>query len=183
MRACRAIPPPPGGSGSLSRSMRRTEPPELFILELGGNDLLRGLPPAQTRDNIAAMLAELRERDIPVLLMGMRAPPNLGAVPGAVRRDLSRSGEGIRRGAVPVLPRRHLSRPDIDPARPGSSDCGRYRTAGRGDGGARGQRRCRTAGALKPLQRAAPRRARWPPRRRFPQRARVRYRSATPARH
>ncbi len=54
------------------------EPPELFILELGGNDLLRGLPTAQTRENIAAMLEELRQRDIPVLLMGMRAPPNLG---------------------------------------------------------------------------------------------------------
>lgn len=53
--------------------------PDLVILELGGNDLLRGLPPAQTRENLAAMLAELRRRNIPVLLMGMRAPPNLGA--------------------------------------------------------------------------------------------------------
>lgn len=54
-------------------------PPDLALVELGGNDLLRGLPPAQTRENIAAILAELRKRDIPVLLMGMRAPPNLGA--------------------------------------------------------------------------------------------------------
>lgn len=53
--------------------------PNLVILELGGNDLLRGLPVAETRANLAAMLAELRERNIPVLLMGMRAPPNLGA--------------------------------------------------------------------------------------------------------
>lgn len=53
--------------------------PDLFILELGGNDLLRGVPIEQTRANLAAMLAELRRRDIPVLLMGMRAPPNLGA--------------------------------------------------------------------------------------------------------
>ena len=55
------------------------EVPDLVILELGGNDLLRGLPVAETRANLAAMLAELRERNIPVLLMGMRAPPNLGA--------------------------------------------------------------------------------------------------------
>ncbi len=52
--------------------------PDLVILELGGNDLLRSLSPAQTRENLAAMLSELQQRDIPVLLMGMRAPPNLG---------------------------------------------------------------------------------------------------------
>lgn len=69
------------------------EPPELFILELGGNDLLRGLPTAQTRANIAAMLEELRKRDIPVLLMGMRAPPNLGQFQAqfdAIYPDLAR---------------------------------------------------------------------------------------------
>jgi len=53
-------------------------PPELVIVELGGNDLLRAIPPGQTRENLAAILAELQERRIPVLLMGMRAPPNLG---------------------------------------------------------------------------------------------------------
>jgi acyl-CoA thioesterase-1 len=52
--------------------------PDLFILELGGNDLLRGLSPDQTRANIGAMLEELKARGIPVLLMGMRAPPNYG---------------------------------------------------------------------------------------------------------
>lgn len=54
------------------------EKPDLFILELGGNDLLRGLSPEETRANLAAMLEELDARDIPVLLMGMRAPPNYG---------------------------------------------------------------------------------------------------------
>ena len=52
--------------------------PDLFILELGGNDLLRGLSPDQTRANFIAMLDLLAARDIPVLLMGMRAPPNYG---------------------------------------------------------------------------------------------------------
>lgn len=51
---------------------------DLVILELGGNDMLRGVSPAETRANFAEMLAELRERDISVLLMGMRAPPNYG---------------------------------------------------------------------------------------------------------
>lgn len=52
--------------------------PELAIVELGGNDLLRGIAPAETRENLRAILAELQQRNIPVLLMGMRAPPNLG---------------------------------------------------------------------------------------------------------
>lgn len=54
------------------------EKPDLFILELGGNDLLRGLSPDETRENFAAMLDTLKEREIPVLIMGMRAPPNYG---------------------------------------------------------------------------------------------------------
>ena len=53
-------------------------PPDLAIVELGGNDLLRGIAPAETRANLGAILAELQQRGIPVLLMGMRAPPNLG---------------------------------------------------------------------------------------------------------
>ncbi|MSO80685.1 MAG: arylesterase [Alphaproteobacteria bacterium] len=52
----------------------------LAILELGANDgPLRGLDPARTEANLDAMLAALMRRDIPVLLAGMRAPPNLGA--------------------------------------------------------------------------------------------------------
>lgn len=54
-------------------------PPDLAIVELGGNDLLRGIPPAETRKNLTAILDQLAKREIPVLLMGMRAPPNLGA--------------------------------------------------------------------------------------------------------
>ena len=54
------------------------EKPDLVMLELGGNDMLRGIDPADTRANFEAMLEELQSRDIPVLLMGMRAPPNYG---------------------------------------------------------------------------------------------------------
>ena len=54
------------------------EKPDLFILELGGNDLLRGISPDQTRSNLAAILEELQTREIPALIMGMRAPPNYG---------------------------------------------------------------------------------------------------------
>ena len=57
----------------------QAQAPALVILELGGNDVLRGLPPAETRANLVAMMDELKRRKIPVLLMGMLAPPNLGA--------------------------------------------------------------------------------------------------------
>lgn len=53
-------------------------PPALFILELGGNDLLRGLKPDETKANLGKMLAILEREKVPVLLMGMRAPPNYG---------------------------------------------------------------------------------------------------------
>jgi len=53
--------------------------PALVLLGLGGNDMLRGIDAAQTRANLDAMLAELKRRDIPVLLTGMVAAPNLGA--------------------------------------------------------------------------------------------------------
>lgn len=52
--------------------------PDLVLLELGANDMLRALKPAETRRNLTAMLDELAKRGIPVLLMGMRAPPNYG---------------------------------------------------------------------------------------------------------
>lgn len=49
------------------------------IIELGANDALRGVDPAQTRQALEAMIARLKERKIPVMLAGMYAPRNLGA--------------------------------------------------------------------------------------------------------
>lgn len=53
------------------------EPPDLAIVELGANDMLRGLDPAEAERNIGAILTELERRGIPVLLAGLRAAPNL----------------------------------------------------------------------------------------------------------
>lgn len=53
--------------------------PDLVILGLGGNDLLRGLKPADSQANMEAMVKKLQDRDIEVMLTGMLAPPNLGA--------------------------------------------------------------------------------------------------------
>jgi len=52
--------------------------PDMVILGLGGNDLLRGLKPEETRSNLEAMLNKLKGREIPVMLTGMIAPINLG---------------------------------------------------------------------------------------------------------
>jgi acyl-CoA thioesterase I len=52
---------------------------DAVILELGANDALRGIDPAQTRANLDAILKRLTARKLPVLLAGMRAPPNMGA--------------------------------------------------------------------------------------------------------
>jgi acyl-CoA thioesterase I len=52
--------------------------PEVVIIELGGNDGLRGQPPKQLNQNLSAMVDLSREADAKIVLLGMRLPPNLG---------------------------------------------------------------------------------------------------------
>ena len=52
------------------------EKPDLVIVELGANDMLRSVNPAETERNLDAILAELKRRGIPVLLAGMRSIRN-----------------------------------------------------------------------------------------------------------
>jgi len=67
-------------SGGLSRlDWSVPDGTRLVILELGANDMLRGVTPNITEKNLDAMIAKLKARNIPVLLVGMRAAPNLGA--------------------------------------------------------------------------------------------------------
>lgn len=69
-----------GGLGRLEFTLNSLEkPPALVVISLGGNDMLRGLPPEATRKNLDEMLGKLKARGIPVVLMGMLAAPNLGA--------------------------------------------------------------------------------------------------------
>ena len=76
------------------RGLGRT--PDLVIVELGANDMLRGLPVAQARANLDIILTELKRRRIPVLLAGMRAAPNLDP-------DYIRAFEGM----YPALAAKH----------------------------------------------------------------------------
>lgn len=67
-------------TGGLARlDWALSDNPDAVILELGANDGLRGIDPSITRANLGAMLAKLKQRDLPVLLAGMYAPTNLGA--------------------------------------------------------------------------------------------------------
>ncbi len=52
---------------------------DAVIVALGANDMLRGVDPAATRRALEEIVRRLRDRGIPVLLVGMRAAPNLGA--------------------------------------------------------------------------------------------------------
>lgn len=54
--------------------------PDLAIVALGANDMLRGLGPRQTRADLDAIMAEFKRRDIKVVMAGMLAPPNMGSV-------------------------------------------------------------------------------------------------------
>ena len=66
-------------SGGLSRlDWSVPDGTRLVILELGANDMLRGIGPEITEKNLDAMISRLKARNIAVLLAGMRAAPNLG---------------------------------------------------------------------------------------------------------
>jgi acyl-CoA thioesterase-1 len=65
-----------GGLARLDWSL--ADNPHAAIVELGSNDALRGIAPQETEKNLSAILSKLQGRHIPVLLLGMKAPRNLG---------------------------------------------------------------------------------------------------------
>ncbi|GGM24043.1 arylesterase [Pseudomonas asuensis] len=67
-------------AGGLSRLplLLNEHKPDVVIIELGGNDGLRGQPPAQLQQNLALMVDQSKQAGASVLLLGMRLPPNYG---------------------------------------------------------------------------------------------------------
>lgn len=66
-------------AGGLARiDWTLSAPADAVIVALGGNDLLRGIPPEEARANLDAILMRIGERGIPVLLVPMEAPGNYG---------------------------------------------------------------------------------------------------------
>ena len=66
-----------GGLARLDWSL--ADDPQAVIIVLGGNDMLRGLPPEGTAANLDTIISRLRGRGVEVLLAGMMAPRNMGA--------------------------------------------------------------------------------------------------------
>ena len=88
-----------GGRARLPGLLKKHRP-AIVIIELGGNDALRGLPLAATQDNLAAMSASTQKTGTRVLLAGMQTPPNYGAdytghfaalYPRVARREIGRA--------------------------------------------------------------------------------------------
>lgn len=65
-----------GGLARLDWSL--ADKPDLVILALGANDMLRGISPETVRANLASMIEKIRASGARLLLVGMRAPPNWG---------------------------------------------------------------------------------------------------------
>lgn len=65
-----------GGVARLDWALADT--PDMVMVALGGNDMLRGLEPAETRENLRQILDQLQQENLPVLLAGMLAAGNLG---------------------------------------------------------------------------------------------------------
>jgi acyl-CoA thioesterase I len=66
-----------GGAARIAAELKRHKP-AVVVIELGGNDGLRGLPLKQTRDNLTKMIVAAQGAKAKVLLIGMRLPPNYG---------------------------------------------------------------------------------------------------------
>lgn len=67
-----------GGKGRIDWILR--QPVNIFVLELGGNDGLRGIPIAETARNLQAIIDRVKEKypDARIILAGMQVPPNMG---------------------------------------------------------------------------------------------------------
>ncbi|WP_296264050.1 arylesterase [Pseudomonas sp. UBA6562] len=67
-------------AGGLARlpALLKAHKPELVVVELGGNDGLRGQAPDQLQQNLASMIDQARDSGAKVALLGMRLPPNYG---------------------------------------------------------------------------------------------------------
>lgn len=66
-----------GGAARIGAALERFSP-AIVIIELGGNDGLRGFPPARLRQNLAAMVEKSRAAGAEVVLLGIRIPSNYG---------------------------------------------------------------------------------------------------------
>jgi acyl-CoA thioesterase-1 len=104
-------------SGGVSRlgALLKQHKPTQVIIELGGNDALRGLPLKSTQDNLAHMASAALKAGAQVLLVGMQVPPNYGADYGQRFADIfSAVAKSHKTGLVPFLLKGVADGPDAD---------------------------------------------------------------------
>lgn len=77
-----------GGRARLPEALKRHKP-AVVVIALGANDGLRGLPLAQMRDNLAAMVDAAQATGARTLLVGMHLPPNYGPYAGEFARSFT----------------------------------------------------------------------------------------------
>jgi acyl-CoA thioesterase-1 len=103
-----------GGRARLPALLQQHRPTHL-IIELGGNDALRGMPLAHTRANLRQMVADAKAAGAKVLLVGMQVPPNYGASYAREFAGLFEElGHAERVGVVPFLLSGFATRPDAE---------------------------------------------------------------------
>jgi acyl-CoA thioesterase-1 len=90
-----------GALARLPRALERHRP-AVVVIELGGNDGLRGLPIADVRANFEALIRASRDSGASVLLIGMRIPPNYGATYTKAFHELF--GELAAKHRLPLVP-------------------------------------------------------------------------------
>jgi acyl-CoA thioesterase-1 len=90
-----------GALARLPRALERHRP-AVVVIELGGNDGLRGLPIAEVRANFEALIRASRDSGASVLLIGMRIPPNYGATYTKAFHELF--GELATQHRLPLVP-------------------------------------------------------------------------------
>lgn len=90
-----------GGLNRIAKVLAQHEP-ALLILQLGGNDGLRGLPVAQMKNNLSAMVRQAQKAGARVLLVGIRMPPNYG--PDYTREFESAFVEVAKRHRTALVP-------------------------------------------------------------------------------
>jgi len=90
-----------GALARLPRALERHRP-AIVVIELGGNDGLRGLPLAEVRANFESLIRLSREAGASVLLVGMRIPPNYGPTYAQGFHELY--GELARQHQLPLVP-------------------------------------------------------------------------------
>lgn len=87
--------------------------PDLAIVELGANDMLRGIPPERTRPNLDTILAEVARCGIPVLLASMELPSFIGAIAHAYNSVYADLAAKHRVPLQPFFPRGVMGHPEM----------------------------------------------------------------------